>query len=265
MYDHKDIEKKWQHFWKENKTFKSSPKKGKKKYYILDMFPYPSGSGLHVGHLVGYTGSDIIARYKVMKGFSVMHPMGWDSFGLPAEQYAIKTNVHPEVSTKKNIANYKRQLSMVGFSYDWDRQITTSDKNYYKWTQWLFTKFYEKDLVYEASISVNFCPALNSVLANEEVKDGLSKEGHFPVEKRYLRQWVMKITHYADRLLEDLDLIDWPENIKKMQRNWIGKSSGTDIYFKHCDSGEVIETFTTRADTIFGCSYVVVAPEYQGI
>ncbi|HRD55670.1 MAG TPA: class I tRNA ligase family protein, partial [Parachlamydiaceae bacterium] len=221
-YNHKKIESKWQKYWLANKTFKAEFDISKPKYYVLDMFPYPSGSGLHVGHVEGYTATDIMARYKRQKGFNVLHPMGWDSFGLPAEQYAIRTGMHPAVSTKNNIDNFRRQLQSLGFSYDWDREIATSDPDYYKWTQWIFTKLYEKGLAYESEMLVNYCPALGTVLANEEVENGKAKEGGHPVERRPLRQWVLKITAYADRLIEDLDLVDWPESLKKLQVNWIG-------------------------------------------
>jgi len=223
-YDHKKIESKWQGFWEENNTFHAKIEKDKPKYYVLDMFPYPSGSGLHVGHVEGYTATDIVARHKRQKGFNVLHPMGWDSFGLPAEQYAIRTGTHPAVTTVQNINTFRRQLKALGFSYDWTREFATSDPTYYKWTQWLFTKLYEKGLAYEAEMFVNYCPALRTVLANEEVDNGKSKEGGYPVERRPLRQWVLKITAYADRLLEDLDLLDWPDSLKKLQTNWIGKS-----------------------------------------
>lgn len=226
------------------------------------MFPYPSGSGLHVGHVVGYTATDIVARFKRQKGFSVLHPMGWDSFGLPAEQYAIRTGAHPAETTKKNIDTYRRQLRSLGFSYDWDREIATSDATYYKWTQWIFTLLYERGLAYEAEVNVNYCPALRTVLANEEVEDGRSKEGGFPVEKRPLRQWVLKITAYADRLLEDLKLLDWPDSLKRLQANWIGRSEGALVDFHHTDSGKVITVFTTRPDTLLGVSCVLLAPEH---
>lgn len=261
-YDHRQIEAKWQKYWLKNKTFKSGNDFTKPKYYVLDMFPYPSGSGLHVGHVEGYTATDILARYKRSKGFNVLHPMGWDSFGLPAEQYAIRTGTHPAISTEKNIDNFRRQLQSLGFSYDWDREIATSDPSYYKWTQWIFTKLYEKGLAYEAEMSVNFCPALGTVLANEEVEDGKSKEGGFPVERRPLRQWILRITAYAERLLADLDLIDWPESLKKLQINWIGKSIGAQVHFKEKTTGESITVFTTRPDTLFGATYMVLAPEH---
>jgi leucyl-tRNA synthetase len=261
-YDHKSIEKKWQKIWDEKKVYKAEEKSVKPKYYVLDMFPYPSGSGLHVGHVVGYTATDIIARYKRMKGFNVLHPMGWDSFGLPAEQYAVRTGTHPAVTTKTNIDTYRRQLKSLGFSYDWDREIATSDPSYYKWTQWIFTKLYEKGLAYEAEVSVNFCPALGTVLANEEVDDGKSKEGGHPVIKKPLRQWMLKITAYADRLLEDLDLVDWPESIKALQRNWIGRSEGALIDFACEKIDDKITVFTACHHTIFGVSFVVLAPEH---
>lgn len=262
MYDHNSIEKKWQAHWKQNETFKVEVDPSKPKYYILDMFPYPSGAGLHVGHVTGYTATDILARYKRTKGFNVLHPMGWDSFGLPAEQYAVRTGTHPEITTKKNIDTYRRQLQSVGFSYDWSREITTSEPGYYKWTQWIFTKLFEKGLAYEAEILVNYCPHLGTVLANEEVENGKSKEGGFPVERRPLRQWVLKITAYAEQLLADLDSLDWPDYLKRLQRNWIGKSSGAKISFKVKDSDHHIDVFTTRPDTIHGVSFLVVAPEH---
>ncbi len=226
------------------------------------MFPYPSGAGLHVGHVTGYTGTDIIARYKRQKGFNVLHPMGWDSFGLPAEQYAIRTGTHPSVTTRANIDTYRRQLESLGFSYDWDREIATSDASYYKWTQWIFTKLFEKGLAYEAEINVNFCPALGTVLANEEVENGKAKEGGYAVERRPLKQWVLRITAYADRLLEDLDLLDWPEHLKKLQSNWIGRSEGAIVSFVEQRSHEPIAIFTTRPDTLFGVTYLVLAPEH---
>lgn len=259
-YDPKSIEKKWQKYWKEHKTFKAEIDLSKPKYYILDMFPYPSGAGLHVGHVTGYTGTDILARYKRQKGFNVLHPMGWDSFGLPAEQYAIRTGTHPAITTKANIDTYRRQLESLGFSYDWDREIATSDSSYYKWTQWIFTLLFEKGLAYEAEINVNFCPALGTVLANEEVENGKSKEGGYAVERRPLKQWILKITAYADRLLEDLDLLDWPDHLKKLQSNWIGRSEGTTITFPVND--EEITVFTTCPDTLFGVSFLVIAPEH---
>lgn len=261
-YDPKKIEAKWQRFWSENKTFKAKIDPSKPKYYILDMFPYPSGAGLHVGHLIGYTATDILARYKRQKGFNVLHPMGWDSFGLPAEQYAIRTGTHPAETTKKNVINFKRQLSNLGFSYDWDRELATSDPSFFKWTQWIFTLLYEKGLAYEADVMVNFCPTLGTVLANEEIENGLSKEGGFPIERKPLRQWVLKITAYADQLIQDLDLVDWPESLKKLQINWIGKSEGATLSFPVKENQLSIEVFTTRPDTLFGATYMVLAPEH---
>ncbi|NBV29683.1 leucine--tRNA ligase, partial [bacterium] len=230
-------------------------------YYVLDMFPYPSGAGLHVGHVTGYTATDVIARFKRQLGFNVLHPMGWDSFGLPAEQYAIRTGTHPKITTEKSINTYRRQLKSLGFSYDWSREIATSDPTYYKWTQWIFTKLYEKGLAYEAEIMVNFCPTLGTVLANEEVENGCSKEGGYPVVKKALRQWVLKITEYAERLIEDLDELDWPDYLKRLQRNWIGKSEGLEFSFI-TEGNKSIDVYTTRPDTIFGVTYVVLAPEH---
>ena len=263
-YDPLLIEAKWQKVWEEKKSFFSYEDKGLPKYYILDMFPYPSGAGLHVGHLIGYTATDIVARYKRAQGYSVLHPMGWDSFGLPAEQYAIKTGTHPELTTKENINNFKSQLKAMGYSYDWSREISTSDPSYYMWTQKLFILLYEKGLAYEDCVSVNYCPALNVVLSNEEVENGLSKEGGFPVEKRYLRQWLLKITSYAEKLLEGLDDLDWPENVKKLQRNWIGKSEGVVINFPLSNSQDsFLQVFTTRPETIMGISYIAISPEHS--
>jgi len=261
-YDHKAIEKKWQAYWDKNQTFKAEINHSKPKYYVLDMFPYPSGSGLHVGHIEGYTATDIVARYKRMKGFNVLHPMGWDSFGLPAEQYAVRTGTHPAVSTKANIDTFKRQLKAMGFSYDWSREVATSDPTYYKWTQWLFTKLFEKGLAYEAEMTVNYCPHLGTVLANEEVENGRSKEGGHPVERRPLRQWMFKITEYAERLLDDLEVVNWPSYIKATQENWIGKSYGATVHFPVQNSSATITTFTTRADTLFGATFIVLAPEH---
>jgi leucyl-tRNA synthetase len=261
-YDHKKIETKWQNYWLQNKTFKSEADSSKPKYYVLDMFPYPSGAGLHVGHVEGYTATDILARYKRQKGYNVLHPMGWDSFGLPAEQYAIRTGTHPAISTEANINNFRRQLQAMGFSYDWDRELATSDPKYYKWTQWIFTKLFERGLAYEADMLVNYCPALGTVLANEEVENGYSKDGNYPVEKRPLRQWVLKITAYAERLIDDLDLLDWPESLKRLQINWIGKSEGAQVDFSVQNSQERITVFTTRPDTLFGATYIVLAPEH---
>lgn len=236
-FNHKEIEKKWQKYWLENKTFACDTYDfSKPKYYVLDMFPYPSGNGLHVGHPEGYTATDIIARMKRMQGYNVLHPMGWDAFGLPAEQFAINTGHHPAAFTKKNIDHFREQIQSLGFSYDWDREISTTDPDYYKWTQWIFTKLYEKGLAYVDEIPVNWCPELGTVLANEEVIDGKSERGGFPVYRRPMRQWVLKITEYAERLLEDLDLCDWPQSTKEMQINWIGKSTGANVIFKIKDT-----------------------------
>lgn len=261
-YHHREIESKWQKHWLENKTFQCEVDASKPKYYILDMFPYPSGAGLHVGHVEGYTATDILARYKRLQGFNVMHPIGWDSFGLPAEQYAIRTGTHPAKTTKENIDNFRRQLRTLGFSYDWDREVATSDPSYYKWTQWIFTKLYEKGLAYEAEMLVNYCPALGTVLSNEEIIDGKSMIGGHPVERRPLRQWVLKITAYAERLLDDLDLLDWPEGLKKLQANWIGKSYGAEVKFPVEGHQDHIEVYTTRPNTLFGATYMVLAPEH---
>lgn len=261
-YNHTAIEKKWQAHWKETKIFKTRVDPSKPKYYILDMFPYPSGAGLHVGHITGYTATDILARYKRQQGFNVLHPMGWDSFGLQAEQYAVRTGTHPKETTEKNINNYRRQLQSLGFSYDWEREFATSDSKYYKWTQWIFTILYKKGLAYEAEILVNYCPALGTVLANEEVADGKSIEGGYPVERRPLRQWILKITDYAERLLEDLELLDWPDYLKTTQRNWIGKSEGAKITFLENETKQPISIFTTRHDTLFGATFLVISPEH---
>lgn len=261
-YNFDQIEKKWQKTWDEEQTFKTALDQTKPKYYVLDMFPYPSGSGLHVGHPEGYTATDIMARYKRAKGFNVLHPMGWDSFGLPAENYAIKTGTHPEKTTEKNIETFKRQLKMLGFSYDWTREIATSKVDYYKWTQWIFVQLYNKGLAYESEMNVNWCPELKTVLANEEVVNGKSEIGGHPVIRKPMKQWMLKITEYADRLLEDLDDLDWPDSVKEMQRNWIGRSVGAEVTFK-TESGEDIDVFTTRADTLFGATYMVLAPEHD--
>ncbi len=261
-YNHQAIEKKWQKYWLENKTFKTTEDPDKPKFYVLDMFPYPSGSGLHVGHPEGYTATDIVARMKRMQGYNVLHPMGWDAFGLPAEQYALDTGNDPAEFTQKNIQNFKRQIQSLGFSYDWDREINTTDPKYYKWTQWIFSKLYEKGLAYETEVMVNWCPALGTVLANEEVIDGKSERGGHPVYRRPMKQWVLKITEYADRLLEDLEELDWPESIKEMQRNWIGRSEGAEITFKVDGTDDTFTVFTTRPDTLFGATYCVLAPEH---
>ena len=262
-FNHHEIEPKWQKFWLDNHTFKTTEDKGKKNFYALDMFPYPSGQGLHVGHPEGYTATDVVSRMKRAQGYNVLHPMGWDAFGLPAEQYALDTGNDPAEFTLKNIATFKRQIQELGFSYDWDREINTTDPNYYKWTQWIFTKLVEKGLAYEAEVPVNWCPALGTVLANEEVIDGKSERGGHPVYRKPMKQWMLKITAYADRLLEDLDDLDWPESIKDMQRNWIGRSKGAQVTFKVKDSDESFEVFTTRPDTLFGATYNVLAPEHE--
>jgi leucyl-tRNA synthetase len=302
-YNPADVERRWQQFWETNKTFRtpdpSSPGvAGKPKYYILDMFPYPSGAGLHVGHPEGYTATDILARFKRMRGFHVLHPMGWDAYGLPAEQYAVKMNVHPRITTQQNITTFRRQIKSLGFSYDWDREVDTTDPNYFKWTQWIFLTIYdtwydaeakkgrpiselpipadikkqgeaavrayqdEHRLAYQTEVPVNWCPGLGTVLANEEVIDGKSEVGGFPVERRPLRQWLMRITAYAERLLDDLNLVNWPESIKLMQRNWIGKSEGAEVHFALADNSDAITVFTTRPDTLFGATYMVLSPEH---
>ncbi|PIS27763.1 MAG: leucine--tRNA ligase [Candidatus Marinimicrobia bacterium CG08_land_8_20_14_0_20_45_22] len=261
-YPFKEIEKKWQKYWEDNKTFKAVDFSEKPKYYVLDMFPYPSGAGLHVGHPEGYIATDIIARYKRKKGFNVLHPMGWDAFGLPAENYALQTRTHPKITTQRNIDTFRRQIKSFGFSYDWDREINTTDPKYYKWTQWIFQQLYKKGLVYQAEIPVNWCPELKTVLANEEVIDGKSERGGFSVVRIPMRQWILKITAYADRLLSDLDLVDLPESIKEMQRNWIGRSEGAMVTFKIAGHDQALKVFTTRPDTLFGATYMVVAPEH---
>lgn len=261
MYNHKVVEKKWQKYWAEHKTFKTGTDPNKPKYYVLDMFPYPSGKGLHVGHPEGYTATDIMARMKRAQGYNVLHPMGWDAFGLPAEQYALQTGNDPATFTDKNIARFKEQLQSLGFSYDWDRELKTTDPNYYKWTQWIFEQMYKKGLAYEAEVPVNWSPDLGTVVANEEVIDGKTERGGFPVYRRKMRQWMLRITAYADRLLEDLDDLDWPEPIKEMQRNWIGRSVGAQVTFQVKDSDKSFDVFTTRPDTLFGCTYTVLAPE----
>jgi leucyl-tRNA synthetase len=299
-YNFKEIEQKWQSYWASRKTFKTELKSDKPKYYVLDMFPYPSGAGLHVGHPLGYIASDIFARYKRLKGFNVLHPMGYDSFGLPAEQYAIQTGQHPEITTKTNIARYREQLDKIGFSFDWDREVRTSDPKYYKWTQWIFIQLFnswynpetskaepiatlipqlenfetlsEKEqsdlllqyrLAFLSDTMVNWCPALGTVLANEEVKDGVSERGGYPVERKLMKQWSLRITAYAERLLNDLEYIDWTDSIKEAQRNWIGKSEGTSLLFQIENRNEQIEVFTTRPDTIFGVSFLTLAPEHE--
>ncbi|MGO4531519.1 leucine--tRNA ligase [Paenibacillus sp. 2TAF8] len=262
-YQPQVMEKNWQQFWDENKTFKTGEDPSKPKFYALDMFPYPSGSGLHVGHPEGYTATDIVSRYKRMRGYNVLHPMGWDAFGLPAEQHALDTGEHPRHITFRNIDNFRRQIKSLGFSYDWDREISTTDPEYYKWTQWIFIQLYNKGLAYVDEVPVNWCEALGTVLANEEVIDGKSERGNHPVVRKPMRQWVLKITEYAERLLEDLEELDWSESIKDMQRNWIGKSTGAEVVFAIEGREEVIKVFTTRADTLFGASFAVLAPEHE--
>src|SRR5215469_8966128 len=284
-YDPKQIEPKWQQYWAVNETFAAEIDLAKPKFYILDMFPYPSGEGLHVGHPEGYTATDIVARYKRMRGFNVLHPMGWDAFGLPAEQYAIKTGQHPAITTRENVAKFKSQLKRIGFSYDWQREVNTTDPTYYKWTQWIFLQIYNSwfnaetnraepistyrgpdpdnvRLAYVADVPVNWCPELGTVLANEEVVDGKSEVGGFPVVRRPMRQWMLRITAYADRLLEELEGLDWPEPIKALQRNWIGRSEGAEVKFLVAGREDEIRVFTTRPDTLFGATYVVLAPEH---
>ena len=261
-YDHQAVDAKWQSHWLEHRTFRAADGGDKPKYYVLDMFPYPSGAGLHVGHPEGYTATDIVCRYKRMRGFNVLHPMGWDAFGLPTENYAIQTGIHPAEATRANVDNFRRQIQSLGFSYDWDREINTTDPGYYRWTQWIFSELYKKGLAYEAEAPINWCVSCKTGLANEEVKDGCCDRCEGPVEKRPLRQWMLRITAYADRLLYDLDKLDWPEGIKAMQRDWIGRSEGADVDFALPDHGETIRVFTTRPDTLFGSTYMVLSPEH---
>jgi leucyl-tRNA synthetase len=261
-YDPKKIEPKWQEYWAEHQTFRAEINRTKPKYYALDMFPYPSGAGLHVGHPEGYTATDILSRYKRMRGFNVLHPMGWDSYGLPAERYAMRTGIHPAITTRANIETFRGQVKRLGFSYDWSRELATTDPDYVRWTQWIFLKLFERGLAYQASVAVNWCPAQNTVLANEEVKDGRYVETGDPVVRRRMRQWMLRITEYADRLLEDLDELDWPESVKAMQRNWIGRSEGAEVRFA-VEGGETLTVFTTRPDTLFGATYCVLAPEHN--
>lgn len=262
-YTPAEIEPKWQAYWLDHGTFRATVDRSKPKYYVLDMFPYPSGDGLHVGHPEGYTATDIMARYKRMQGFNVLHPMGWDAFGLPAEQHAIKTGTHPRLTTERNVANFKRQIQSLGFSYDWSRELNTTAPDYMRWTQWIFRKLYARGLAYQAEVPVNWCPALGTVLANEEVIDGKSEVGGHPVVRLPLKQWMLRITEYAERLLEDLEDLDWPEAIKKMQRDWIGRSDGAHVRFPIDGDDEAeIEVFTTRPDTLFGATYMVLAPEH---
>ncbi|MGW8957028.1 leucine--tRNA ligase [Paenibacillus sp. NPDC055715] len=262
-YQPQSIEPKWQKYWDENKTFRTGEEPDKPKFYALDMFPYPSGAGLHVGHPEGYTATDIVSRYKRMRGYNVLHPMGWDAFGLPAEQHALDTGEHPREITVKNVNNFRRQIKSLGFSYDWDREISTTDPDYYKWTQWIFIQLYKRGLAYVAEVPVNWCPALGTVLANEEVIDGKSERGGHPVIRKPMRQWMLKITEYADRLLDDLEELDWSESIKDMQRNWIGKSTGAEVHFPIEGHDKQLTVFTTRPDTLFGASYCVLAPEQE--
>ncbi len=298
-YHPKTIEPRWQRYWEEHQTFRTPDVSDRPKLYLLDMFPYPSGAGLHVGHPEGYTATDILARYRRMRGANVLHPMGWDAFGLPAEQHAIATGEHPRLNTQRNIDNFRRQIKMLGFSYDWDREVDTTDPGYFKWTQWIFLVLYDtwydhaqqhgrpiaelpipadvkaqgeaavrafvsgKRLAYQAEVPVNWCPALGTVLANEEVIDGTSERGGYPVVRMPMRQWLLRITDYAERLLDDLSLVDWPEPIKKMQREWIGRSEGAEVDFAlHADPAQKIRVFTTRPDTLFGATYMVLAPEH---
>ncbi|MGL5688268.1 MAG: leucine--tRNA ligase [Weissella cibaria] len=263
-YQHKEVEKKWQRFWEENQTFKTSSDHSKEKFFAMDMFPFPSGQGLHVGHPEGYTATDIVSRMKRMQGFNVLHPMGFDAFGLPTEEYAIKTGEDPRVVTAKNVKNFRRQMKTLGLSYDWSREVNTTDPKYYKWTQWIFEQLYKQGLAYEDEIMVNWAPDYNggTVVANEEIIDGKTERGGFPVYRVPMRQWALKITAYADRLLEDLDDVDWPDAIKEQQRNWIGRSIGASVNFKVKDSDAEVKVFTTRADTLFGATYLVLSPEH---
>ena len=261
-YDHLAIEPKWQQYWDKNKTFKVELDPQTLKYYILDMFPYPSGDGLHVGHPLGYTATDILARYKRMQGFNVLHPMGWDAFGLPAEQYAVETGTHPAETTANNVERFKSQIKSLGFSYDWDRELNTTDPKYYKWTQWIFLQLYNRGLADQDEVPVNWCQELGTVLANEEVIDGKSERGGHPVIRKPMRQWVFRITEYAESLLAGLDDVDWPESVKELQRNWIGRSDGSNVEFEIPSINETISVFTTRPDTLFGATYMVLAPEH---
>jgi len=261
-YPFAEIEKRWQAHWEEHRTFRAAVHPSRPKYYCLDMFPYPSGSGLHVGHMEGYTATDIVSRYQRMRGRNVLHPMGWDAFGLPAEQYAVKTGIHPAITTAENIATFRGQMKRLGLSYDWSRELSTTDPEYYRWTQWIFLQLFERGLAYVAEVPVNWCPALGTVLANEEVIDGKSEVGGFDVVRRPMRQWVLKITAYADRLLEDLKLLDWPASTVEMQRNWIGRSVGAEVEFPLASGTGRLRIFTTRPDTLFGATYMVLAPEH---
>ncbi len=261
-YEPQELEPRWQRRWEEARAFTVEPGDPRPKRYVLTMFPYPSGAGLHIGHASVYSISDVLARYSRMRGFQVLHPMGWDAFGLPAEQYAIANRVHPRDAVKANVDNFKTQLGLIGCSYDWSRELSTTDPAYYRWTQWIFLRLFERGLAYEAEVAVWWCPALGTVLANEEVIDGKSERGGHPVIRQPMRQWMLRITAYADRLLEDLDLVDWPEPVKRMQREWIGRSDGAEVRFAVAGSAETFEVFTTRPDTLFGATFCVLAPEH---
>ena len=264
IYDFYAIEKKWQKYWEDNKTYYCDVHDfSKKPFYALDMFPYPSGNGLHVGHPEGYTATDVVCRMKRMQGFNVLHPMGWDAFGLPAEQFAIKTGNHPAGFTNQNIANFTKQIKMLGFSYDWSKEISTADPEYYKWTQWIFKQMYLDGLAKHVDMPVNWGEELGTVLANDEIIDGKSERGGFPVVRKNMKQWIIEVPKYADRLLDGLNTIDWPESTKEMQRNWIGKSVGANIIFKVKDTNYEFTVFTTRCDTLFGATYVVISPENE--
>ena len=266
VYDAAEIEPKWQQIWREHSAFRTPDDPellaSRPKYYVLDMFPYPSGAGLHIGHPEGYTATDVVARKRRMEGFNVLHPMGWDAFGLPAERAAVRENQHPRLITQRNIANFRRQIERLGFSYDWEREVDTSSADYYRWTQWIFLELHKRGLAYLEDVPVWWCPALGTVLANEEVKDGAYVDTGDPVERRTMRQWMLRITAYAERLLEDLDQVDWPEYVKEMQRNWIGKSHGAEILMPIAVGDDSFPVFTTRPDTLFGATYCVLAPEH---
>jgi len=265
-YDFTSIEPKWQDFWAKNATYAAEDFEDKPTFYVLDMFPYPSGAGLHIGHPEGYTASDALKRFKKAKGFNVLHPMGWDAFGLPTEQYAIKTGTHPAITTKDNVANFTKQLSQLGFAYDWSREVNTTDPGYFKWTQWIFKQLFKKGLAYVDEKPVWFCPDLGTVLANEEVlntsEGPRSERGNFPVERRPIRQWVLRITEYAEKLIAGLKDLDWPDSTKRLQENWIGRSEGAEIKFDICGHDDSLTVFTTRPDTLFGATYMVIAPEH---
>jgi leucyl-tRNA synthetase len=262
-YNPQKIEKFWQKHWQRKKIFKTQETFKKPKLYVLDMFPYPSGAGLHVGHIRGYIATDVFSKMKMMQGFNILHPMGWDAFGLPAENYAITHKIHPETAVKKNIKNFKNQINKVGLGYDWSKEINTTDPNYYKWTQWIFLKMFENGLVYESYEPINWCPKCKTGLANEDLEGNRCERCNTVIQKKPLRQWVIKITQYAERLLEDLKLLDWEEFIIEQQKNWIGKSEGAIINFSLEKTDKIVEVFTTRLDTIFGCSYLVIAPEHS--